>query len=197
MSLGVLLRAVHYDSVGCFAFDQMRGACADRHAFLRVPWALVSQWFRYGIFGVVRNMDVDLVLALLALARVAEADQDARPNLNWLLYTFEEGLVSVLFASAPLRWVSTFGEHIKEGNVPMRRPIYQESFESHWLSEAYARKKLKQFTDTGMNLADSFTVDERDALMSEEEEVVVVEPLIETIAIVDNDALLGVNENDN
>lgn len=51
---------------------------------------LIVQWYCNGIFGVLKDMDVDPVLALLAIVRVAEADWNARPDLDWFLYTLDE-----------------------------------------------------------------------------------------------------------
>lgn len=48
-------------------------------------WSVV----RFGIYGILKNMNVDPVLALLAVARAAKVDWDARPELVWFLYTFD------------------------------------------------------------------------------------------------------------
>lgn len=63
---------------------------------MRVPWVLVEQWFRYRIFDILNDRDVNPVLVLLAFARAAEAEWDTRPDLDWFQYTFGERMVSIL-----------------------------------------------------------------------------------------------------
>lgn len=101
--LGSFLRAVQYGTASCFSFDQIRSACAVREALLRVPRVLVGQWFRFGIFGILEDMNVNPVLALLAAAPAAEVDCNAGPDLVWFSYTFGERMIFLCFTSAPLR----------------------------------------------------------------------------------------------
>lgn len=79
---------------------------------MRVPWVFVGQWFRYEIFGILKDVDVDPVPTLLAIARAAKADRDVRPNLSWFSYTFYEGMITVLPASAPMRRISAFKRRV-------------------------------------------------------------------------------------
>lgn len=67
---------------------------------------LTGQWFRYKIFGILKVMDVDRVLVLLAIARVAKTDWDAEPHLDWGLYNSGKIMISVSPTSAPLSRVS-------------------------------------------------------------------------------------------
>lgn len=108
LSLGAFLRVGQYGSVSRFGHDQMRSACASQGALLRVLWALVSQWFCYGLFGILKEMDVDPVLALSMTACAAEAERNAKPDLDWFPITLDKGLISFLSASAFLRLVSVF-----------------------------------------------------------------------------------------
>lgn len=80
LSHGAFLRAVQYGLMSCFAHDHMKSACAAQGALLRVPWVLVGEWFRYGIFEILKDMKVDPVLALLATGRAAEAYWNAKPD---------------------------------------------------------------------------------------------------------------------
>lgn len=84
-------------------------------------------------------MDVDPVLALLAIAGVAEAARDAEPDLVWSLYTFDDRMTSVIFSLAPLRRVSDYGERIEEGGMFKGRSEYLEDFASRGMSKSYAR----------------------------------------------------------
>lgn len=82
MSLGRFLRVGQYGPASHFGHDQMRSAFASRAALLQVPSVLVGHWFRFGIFGIPMEMDVNQVLALLEIACVAEVDWEARPDVD-------------------------------------------------------------------------------------------------------------------
>lgn len=71
-----------------------------------------------------KDMDVDLVLALSVIARAVKADWLTWPDLDWLPYTFGEGLISVLPTSASLRRASDSGDWIGENCMLMTRPIH-------------------------------------------------------------------------
>lgn len=72
LSLRAFLRTVQYGMVSCFVHDQMWSGFTGRGTLLHVPWMLVGQWSRNGILGIAEDTDMDQVLALLALVRVAE-----------------------------------------------------------------------------------------------------------------------------
>lgn len=74
LSRDAFLRVVQYGQASLYAHDQMRSARAKRGTLSRVLLSLVGQWFCYGMFGILKDMDVDPVLALIAVARAAEAD---------------------------------------------------------------------------------------------------------------------------
>lgn len=79
-------------------------------------------------------------IVVLAIARVAEVDRYARPDLDWFLYSFGVGMISVLPASATLKRVSASGEQIKERSMPMKRSDYHGGFAGRGMLEAYPRK---------------------------------------------------------
>lgn len=58
---------------------------------------------RYAIFGIFKDMDIVPVVALLVAAHVVEADWGARPDLEWFSYTFDEAMIFVPPALAPLK----------------------------------------------------------------------------------------------
>lgn len=47
---------------------------------------LIGRWFRYGIFGILKDMDVDPVSAPQPVARAAEVSWGTRPDLDWFSY---------------------------------------------------------------------------------------------------------------
>lgn len=73
---------------------------------------LVSQLFRFGTFSICKYVDMDPVLGLLVTARDAKASWDAKPTLDLFLFTFDERMIFVLLASAPLSQASASGERI-------------------------------------------------------------------------------------
>lgn len=123
LPLGAFARSVQYGRVSGFGQDQMSSSCACRVAMLRVPWVLVAQWIRYAIFVILKDRNVDSVLDLLVIARVAESHGKSRPGLYWFPFTFGEGAKFVLLASSPLRQVSASGKQIQEGGMLMRRRL--------------------------------------------------------------------------
>lgn len=69
----------------------------------------VGQRFPSEIFTIPKDGDADPVLAVLAIACVAEVDWRAMHDLEWVPYSFEEDMIFVLPTSAPLRLVSASG----------------------------------------------------------------------------------------
>lgn len=63
LSLGASLQAKQNGPASRLAHDQKMSASVAR-AFLRVPWVLVGQWFRYKISGVPKDIGVDPVWTL-------------------------------------------------------------------------------------------------------------------------------------
>lgn len=163
---------------------------------LRVLWGLFDQWFRYRIFGILGDMAVCLLLALLAITGAAEDDWDGRLLFDRFPYTFAKRIVLVISASAPLRPGRTFGEQIEEGGMPMGKTVYFGDFASHGMSDAYARKTGKRLMDTGKDVTDMPTLDEQDALIAEEGEVAAAELLGAAVPTIHNDPLLDVSEDD-
>lgn len=99
LSVGAFSWAVQYGPASRFAHYQMMSACAGQGALLRVPCGVVGQWFRYGICGILKNVDSDLLLEPLTIARVVENDWDVTPDSNWFSYTFSKETVLVIPAS--------------------------------------------------------------------------------------------------
>lgn len=155
---------------------------------------LIGQWLCYGMFDILEDVKVVSALALLAVSRVAEAGWDAMSDLDWFPHTFDEGMFSVIFASAPLSRVSASGDQIVGGSVLMSRHEYHGNFANRGTPKAYRRKAWKRFTDTGTGLTDLPMLEEQDALMAEEGKVVVVELAVAAVAAADNDASLDVSE---
>lgn len=197
LSLVAFLRAVLYHPIACFAHGSAMSPCAWRSALLRVPWVVVDRCSRYGMFGIFKGMDVDLVLVLLVAERAAEADWDAMPDLDWFLYPLDNGGISVLLALALLRRVYASVEQTKEGGTLMGWPEFHGDFASRGLSKAYTRKAWKQFMDADKDLTELPVMEEQDALRAEYEKVVAAKPVGAAVPAVDNDKLLDVNEGDN
>lgn len=122
LSLGAFLQAVQYGPASPFANDRKENAYAGRGVLLRVPVVLVSERFGFGILSIFMDMDVNPVLALLATARGAVLDWDAKFKLNWRSYTFGDRLSFALPSSVPLRQISAFDKQIKDGGMSIRIP---------------------------------------------------------------------------
>lgn len=116
--------------------------------------------------------------------------------MNWFRYTFGEGIISVLPALEPLGRAGVLGKQIEEGGVPMRRPVYHGHFAGRNMSEAYAHKAWKRFTDIGKDLKNLSTMNDQGALISEEDEALAAEVIVVAVPTVDKDALLNTNKDD-
>lgn len=62
--------------------------------------------------------------------RAANFGWNGREDLDWFLYTFDEGMISVLSVSALLTRVSASGEQTEEDGMPMKRLEYDKNFAS-------------------------------------------------------------------
>lgn len=118
LSLGAFLGAAHYVSICRSVHDEIMSVCAGRGALLQVAWELIGQRLCYRIFGILKNTDVHVELALFAIARAANVDWDARPEVDWFPYTFVEEMISVLSASALLRQFRATGVRIENVACP-------------------------------------------------------------------------------
>lgn len=103
---------------------------------------------------------------------------------------------SVLTTSASLGRVSTSGEWIEEGDMPIRSPKCHGHFASCAVSKAYAREAWQLFMDIKKNQTDLLMLEEQDALMAEKGKIVAPEPADAAVSAVDIDAHLNVNEDD-
>lgn len=74
--LGAFLCSVRYGPVERLAFPRMVDGCDGNGVLLRVSLSSVKLWYRMGILWLIRNMEVDTVLAFVAVGRVAEVDRD-------------------------------------------------------------------------------------------------------------------------
>lgn len=136
-------------------------------------------------------------MAPLAIAHVVKAVWDATPDLDWFSYTFDEGIISIISASALLRQVSAAGKRIKRGGIPTKRPEYHVDFASREIWKGYARKAWKRVMDTGKDLTNLPMLDEQDALIAEEENAVATEPAAPTVCFVLNHSCLDSNADGN
>lgn len=72
LSLGAFLDTVSHGVVDYLAHDIMVKECSAFHALLRIHGDKINQWSQMDFLSLISKMAVDLVLSLLAVARVAE-----------------------------------------------------------------------------------------------------------------------------
>lgn len=164
---------------------------------MRVIEILATQRLCFGIFSILKVMDVDLVLALCAVARGTKIDWVDKPDLYRFLNTFVEEIISVLPVSAPLRQASVSGERVKEGGTHLKDSECYGGFASRGLSKAYAHKAWGRFNNAGKDLRDLSTLDVQDALTAGKVEVVAARPEVAATPVVGVDATLAVTEDEN
>lgn len=69
MSLGTLLLLVLYSVVRQLSFERIVIDCKAYGRMVHLPLEMVDQWFKSCILRLIHNIDVDLMLALVALLR--------------------------------------------------------------------------------------------------------------------------------
>lgn len=85
-SLRAFFRVIHYGMVRLLSYERIMVGCRGYGALVWVPTAMIEEWLRMGILRLIRNTEVDEMLALVAVARVAEVDWAASPDQKWLSY---------------------------------------------------------------------------------------------------------------
>lgn len=85
-----------------------------------------------------RNMEVDPVLAFVAVGRVTEVDWDAFKDQDWFSYDYAKGKVVVLPAKLPMRRLSADGVEVREGGQPEAKPKYRQEFAKRGMSNDFA-----------------------------------------------------------
>lgn len=166
-------------------------------ALSKVSEVLACQWLSSKTFRVLKNLDVDPILALLAIVHGAQMDLDAKLDLDRLSCTFDERMISVPRASVLLRRVSVSGEWVEDGGTHIKIREYREIFANWKTSKAYERKEEKPCSDTSEELTDLLQHwTNKTHLWEEQEEIVLAEPAAEAVPAVDDDSLLAGNVKD-
>lgn len=74
------------------SYDRMACACDENEALLHVPVETVADTLLLKMLSVLRHMNVDLVLALVETARVAEVNQAVNGYQEWLFYSYKDDI---------------------------------------------------------------------------------------------------------
>lgn len=79
----------------------------------RVPITMIEEWFGLGIQPLIRNMEVDPVLVLVAVVRAAEMDWAALPGKEWFPHDFAQEMLKLRQDRGPT--ADQNGEEDEEG----------------------------------------------------------------------------------
>lgn len=61
-------------------------------ALVRVPTAMIEECFGLGTLCLVRSMEVEPLLALVAMTRVAKVGGESLPHQEWFPYDYTQGM---------------------------------------------------------------------------------------------------------
>lgn len=140
-TLGWLLRVARLGVVNCLAPSVMTYVCGKDGSHIRVSQCMVCQWFAMSIFSLLRRLHCNLILALLAIARIAGIDWNAI-GIEW--FVFESELSKIIFV--PLVPGVTCkrgdGTEISERGHCEIRPVYREAFADCGISCDFAKRAL-------------------------------------------------------
>lgn len=114
LALGAFLRTVCNGGIGRLAFDSLVEGCRGYDTLLPMPDLLVEQWFSFGLLRCIRDMAIEPVMAMVAVACVAEIDWSAQPEQEWFPFNYEESSIVRILAVALVRRQQADGTVVEE-----------------------------------------------------------------------------------
>lgn len=122
--LGAFFRMVCFGAVWRVLYEWRMVRCHEYNALVQVPIAMIEKWFGLDILRLIRNMEVDLVLTLVAVARVVKVYWAAFPYQQFFWYDYAQGML-VLRArgSAGADQRADEGK-VEKGSQFVVRPVY-------------------------------------------------------------------------
>lgn len=93
VTLGAFLRCVRYGPSERLAYSSTIAGCADNGVLLRVSLSTIKSWYKLGLLRLIRDMEVDPVLAFLAVGCLTEVGWSAMGDQVWFPYKYAEGKI--------------------------------------------------------------------------------------------------------
>lgn len=93
LSLSAFSGLIRYGAVMPLLFERMMVMCHTHDALVRIPTEMIEKLFEVGILLLIRSMEVVPVLALVAMAHVAEVARKVFPDQECFLFDHSQGML--------------------------------------------------------------------------------------------------------
>lgn len=111
---------------------------------------MVRQWFALGIFRVLLRMHSNLILALLAIARLVEIDWKST-GVKCFSFEYERSKFMFISPAPNVTWKCVDGtEATKDGHSDIRA-FHREEFTGHGICHDFAERSRRSFLKKGEN----------------------------------------------
>lgn len=138
----------------------------SRGAILRVPFLLIKKWFPFGFLRLLDTMDVNPVLAFVAIARLCETNWSALDDQSWFSYEYDEGTLIILRGTELLKRILPDGTKEWRDGEEEIRPIYRKDYESCGMMEAFAKAAWLWYIDSGEDYYELPSLEAQDTLLN-------------------------------
>lgn len=145
-----LLRATHAGVVERLSFACMMTSCNGRGGMLRVPFLLIKKWVSLGILRLLDHIDIDSVLAFVAIARLCkvEVDWTALGDQLYFSYEYDKGVLVVLRVAEPLKCLLPNGTEVRYNGGKEIRWTYLKKYEPSRVTKTFARAASPRYIDS-------------------------------------------------
>lgn len=124
MTLSAFVRCVRYGSSKHLTYLSMIAGCADYGVLLRVDLSTIKSWYKLGLLRLNQEMEMDPLLALVAVGHLMDVGWDAWGNQKWFLFKYAEGETVVLPCKPPMIRRNFRGVEVQEGGELVVKPKY-------------------------------------------------------------------------
>lgn len=145
MTLSAFLRCVRYGLSELLAYPSMIAGSGDHGFLLRVGLSTMKSWYKLELLRLIRDMEVDSVLAFVAVGRLTKVDWDALGDQEWFPYKYAEGKFVVLPSKLPMVRRNSNGLKVREGGEPEVKPKYRVEFANRGMSIEFARLAWRRY----------------------------------------------------
>lgn len=124
-TLSAFLQCARYGSSERLAYPYMIAGCADHGVLLQVDRLPIKSWYQLELLRLIRDIEMDPVLALVVIGLLTEVDWDALGDQEWFPYKYAEGKTVVLLSKPPMMRSNSRGLEVREGVQPVVKLKYR------------------------------------------------------------------------
>lgn len=104
LSFGAFLRAVRVRPVKRLSFSPLLDGCNGQCVLMKVPDAMVMEWFDFDFSWLIDRLDVDPTLVFIVAASLSRFDQCALGPHDLFLYKYENGMLPLVCLLGTIVW---------------------------------------------------------------------------------------------